>query len=260
MFDPIEIGLIKKLGGSGGSSGGSADILNADGVIKQEHLPEGYPYKTVEEGYILEECQPIFEDEMFILTDSIVEKLEAGKEYTVNYNGTDYKTTALDIEGMGIGLGNAGYILEDESLITDEPYVMMAFYPENEMAAMAGGMLLAVDGATSVTVSIKDKILTYHPISEKYLPPFAALTVKINVNWDSKNNMQGDKSFAEVFAVLESGGDAVMCLYPEMMEGLMYARVTAIEADKLTFALITAEYNMQFMLNSDDSVTFKLIT
>lgn len=43
-MDFMDIIMAKKLGGSGGGSGGGADILNENGIIKQQHLPEGYPY------------------------------------------------------------------------------------------------------------------------------------------------------------------------------------------------------------------------
>jgi hypothetical protein len=49
----MELALIKKLGGGNGGGGSGADLLNADGIIKQEVLPNGYPY--VGEGEILSE-------------------------------------------------------------------------------------------------------------------------------------------------------------------------------------------------------------
>lgn len=96
----------------GGSGGGSADLLNADGVIKQEHLPEGYPYETRQSAVIVPSgLEYIFDEEMgaFVSTGEIVQPT-IGEEYTVMWNGTSYPCVARFFEGFDVVFGDLGIV------------------------------------------------------------------------------------------------------------------------------------------------------
>jgi len=145
----------------------SAKVLNSDGIIKQENLPEGYPY--VGEGYVLPEETFFEEDGQFFSMTAV--NMAAGETYLVNWNGVDYEcvASAYVTEGVNVGVavGNIGAATGDTG--TGEPFVVIAASPE--VSAETGGigiMAMPLDGSTTVTVSIKGK--TIEPIDPKLLP------------------------------------------------------------------------------------------
>lgn len=89
-----------------------------------------------------------------------------GNVYTVNWNGTTYNCTAFEFNsGVSvIALGNgAAFGRED----TGEPFAILATPEDMIEAAGAAGMLMALDGSESVTLSITGEAV--HTIPEKFL-------------------------------------------------------------------------------------------
>ncbi len=161
---------------NGGGSG--ADLLNADGIIKQQYFPAGYPYSQTGEDYILPETAvTLNEDGEAILTDSL--GLVEGQTYSVNWNGTDYECDCVKVEmaengdgvadiQMGVGLGNIGFMTGGDD--TGEPFVIIDVLPELAAALGAAALVQALDGSTSVTLSITGITEVTNPIAQKYLP------------------------------------------------------------------------------------------
>ena len=128
--------------------------------------------------------RPFGETEGYILPETIVSMIEGegtitgvefsltvGEEYTVNWNGTDYKCTAHaygdGTTDVAAAVGNIGLLTGGES--TGEPFVIIAVFPE--YVSQTGGvtnMVLNTDGSTGdIPVSIKGKTLAY--IDSKYI-------------------------------------------------------------------------------------------
>lgn len=135
-------------------------------------LPEGYPYKTVEWVEVLPEttveCDPDNGDgdimDLFALT--------VGNQHKVIWNGAEYTCTAqeLPIEGGGsfVGVGDIGLIMGGTS--TGEPFVVATFSSDMQAEFGVGGMVLALDGSTSATVSISCEAKVIHKMAGEYLP------------------------------------------------------------------------------------------
>lgn len=161
MLNAMGLALIKKLGGGGGSSGGGsgADLLNADGIIKQEVLPDGYPYAV--EGVILPETTSVIDPEsgQAVFTDII--DIVGGETYTVNWNGNNYKCVAVrdTMEGALVyWLGDTSPMTGGEA--TGEPFLAMVLSAEAASLMGVGVVAMALDGSTSVTLSIFGKTIT----------------------------------------------------------------------------------------------------
>lgn len=154
---------------SGGGSG--ADLLNADGIIKQEHLPEGYPYSEVSEAFILPETSVDIDPdsgEGYIATQF---ELVVGQTYYVSYNGTDYECVCgtYELEGVSFAvLGNIGAMTGGTD--TGEPFIVLVAPPEIAAQMGASGMLFGLDGITPATLSIKGITEVNTPIAQKFLP------------------------------------------------------------------------------------------
>lgn len=173
-MDLINLAIAKKIAGSGGGStgGGGADILNENGIIKQQHLPEGYPYAVSENGYILPETHCIISPaEEGIASGeidapvSLTESLTDGKVYTVNWNGVDYDCVATD--GMPI-VGEALIFLGnfDKLIGNGDNKIPFCLVSVNGVVVVN----TFVEERADVTVSIRGFTETVTPIAKKYLP------------------------------------------------------------------------------------------
>jgi len=106
-------------------------------------------------------------------------ELVEGNTYTVVWNGAEYSCVAqdfitpIDEEGntakLGLALGNVDLLTGGEG--TGEPFAIVSILPE--FYGTTNGiptMVFALDGSTTITVSIKEEGETVHKLDEKYLP------------------------------------------------------------------------------------------
>ena len=151
-------------GGHGGSV--SEDQVQADlsqtdntapdyvkGVLRTEHLPEGYPYKgtgTILDGtFEFEDYDGIYmhqiADENFTIVD--------GKSYTIIWDGEAYQCVATTFSGTSL-LGNLGILGEGDD--TGEPFLF------------ADGMIAANNTAATHTITVRGEVA--YPIAPEFLP------------------------------------------------------------------------------------------
>lgn len=160
-------------GEDGGGGGSGADLLNADGIIKQQYFPAGYPYSQTAAGYILPETTVTpNENGVAGLTDAL--SLVEGQTYTVNWNGTEYECVCAKVESeaddmqLGVGLGNIGVMTGGDD--TGEPFAIIDILPELAVTIGFSTQVLALDGSTTVTLSITGSTTINTPIAQKFLP------------------------------------------------------------------------------------------
>lgn len=151
-------------GGAGGGSG--ADLLNENGIIKQEVLPDGFPYASG--GYILPETAYSADPDMGMAILPDIVDIKIGLTFRVIWNGVAYETVAIEnnFQGMSIpALGNGAMVGGDD---TGEPFAIMAF-PDSMEELGGGAMIVApLDGSLEGTFSIFGE--TVDLIGQKYLP------------------------------------------------------------------------------------------
>jgi hypothetical protein len=117
----------------GGGTGGGADLLNADGVIKQEHLPEGYPYPAA-----TYEGSSIFWGSWFGLNENGVfetyvapQGLIAGETYDITWGSVTYRCVPVELEGKYC-YGNIGALMGEEG--TGEPFIITGDFVQDPYA------------------------------------------------------------------------------------------------------------------------------
>ena len=138
------------------------DSTQADyvkGVIRQESLPEGYPYKEI--GTFLDGTFEFADykglymhritDENFAIAD--------GKSYTVIWDGEAYQCVATTFEGSLI-LGNL-HLAIPEAADTGEPF-LFAMMSEIEK------VVYATDTAATHTITVRGEVA--YPIAPEFLP------------------------------------------------------------------------------------------
>ena len=121
-------------------------------VLPGEHLPEGVPYVVGGLVELFPETELVLGDGAFIFPSKV--DFVEGESYTVKWNDVEYVTKAVTMEedGMtGVVLGNFGLMSGGES--TGEPFVLV-YAPEAYSAQGFTGMVMPLDGSTSVTISI----------------------------------------------------------------------------------------------------------
>lgn len=134
-------------------------------------LPEGVPY--VEKGgmvEILPMTEAVFVDDVGFTIPTKIEGVESGKSYIVNYNGTEYNCVSQDFTMMpgAVVLGDAG--LMDGEPVTGEPFLFLILPDEMFEQVGAGGQILTIDGAETVSVSISAVDETLHKVDPRLLP------------------------------------------------------------------------------------------
>ena len=173
--------FLKNFGGSGGGGGAQPDLSQTDatkpdyvkGVIRQESLPEGYPYKEQETildgtfefadggfGYMHQ-----IADEGFTIVD--------GKPYTIIWDGETYQCVATTYSGS-IVLGNLAVSGAPDS-DTGEPFVF-AYHGDGQK------FIGTTDTATTHTVRVYAN--TIHPLNGVYLPENITKTIIVTDNGD----------------------------------------------------------------------------
>ena len=119
---------------------------------------------------ILPECQPVLNsDDGGFIIESGAPDLEIGAKYTVNWNGTEYTSVALD----GTALGETGTVVLGDvytasggnvgTTATGEPYIIISLTGAGQLIAMP------IDGATELTLSIYQDGEIVHKLNNKYL-------------------------------------------------------------------------------------------
>ena len=215
-------------GGSGGGAGGGADVLNDAGIIKQEHLPEGYPYPLKSGGAILPETSPVLNEEMgaFVIMDGIdASMFTEGESYTVNWNGTEYKTSALaaNDDGMeAIILGDAGAL--QGVPVSGEPFMIMILSAEAQAAMGVASMIMPVDGSTTVLLSIStaEDIMQ---IDRKFLPEGYPVYVDIYATVGDSVGIEVSESkldSKEIFMLARTGQNVVIRLHTDEANPLAF--------------------------------------
>lgn len=155
----------------GGSGGGGADILNANGVIKQQHLPEGYPYSGYKE--IMPETALEFIEDMsaFVIMSGVDSSMfTIGKSYDVTYNGTVYECEAIDGTAMGAS-GKCFFGNLDALAGTGDngiPFALIISPTETQAEEGMAAILAPLDGSESVTLSISGIVIEL--MNEKFVP------------------------------------------------------------------------------------------
>lgn len=147
-----------------------SDILDANGILKNSVLPEGFPY--VSKGVVVPESiitvdRTLFDAPCGPIMDQFT--LAAGDSYTVNYNGVEYQCIAKTIIVQNtelVTIGNSGPI--DGSEPTNEPFLIVDV-PESMVAGFGcQGIAAILDGSSQIILSITGN--TIQKMSKELLP------------------------------------------------------------------------------------------
>lgn len=178
------------------------------------------------------------EGEGNVETDAV---LETGKEYTVNYNGVEYAVSSDLVDDRGfVYFGNLGAL--DETMPTSkEPFVLVYAPPTEENPNFIG--VVALDGSTSVTLSIKQNI--HHPIPIQYVTNALPYWIVVEQHKNEAGylaNYSTTATVAEVEAALKSGREVKVRVR-------IYLEGTPIVSGEDFYTLISTKVDVQNFLH-----------
>lgn len=137
--------------------------------LDMKYLPDGYPNEEIGLIEILPETSFVGEGTEWMTTEPLRGNIEAGKTYVVNYNGAPYTCVCSLLEGVMPCLGNTAAM--DGTGDTGEPFVFVVV-PDalKEQADGTTAMVMPLDEASEVIVSVSGEGKTITKIDMKYLP------------------------------------------------------------------------------------------
>lgn len=248
------------LGGSGGGSGGTGCAqpdLNA-GPGEPGHVLHRTHWVENGMGYLLPETTVVIDPDAGegVLAEPIL-NLKDGNEYTVMWNGTEYKGTALYMAEGNAGsiiLGNHG--LASGTGDSGEPFVIMVATPETAATMGLSAMILPLDGSETVTVSISGVVETVHKLDSKFID-MPATTIFVPVSYDPTNNVVServtcDKTYAWIREKVEKGHPVVLTVEMHGGNGFFCAYLNACFSAEMMFATPGAN-SLRFDIRSDNT-------
>ena len=205
--DNLTSTLLKRIKESVGGGG-------SGGVTSWNDLTDK-PFDTVEkEDYIIPETTVAMTEGQGLLMSPPAAAWAGSRAYTVNWNGTDYNCTSIEMEDAGI----TGYILGNMAILdgedTGEPFLIMGFNEPND--GMGGCYAVCADmtGAESATFSVHGMGQFVETLPEKYLPKTVrALEVPIVANVvDNELVYTCDVPFNVIKSAFTEGIDLKACV------------------------------------------------
>lgn len=183
-------------------------------------------YKTTGQVEILPETALTYggpEDglELHLLTTLLPTALEADKVYNVVYNGTAYECPCVLVvnesgtPSEALCLGNMTAI-GMEGGNADAPFALMYSPEYGDMSeGMYYGIFAALDGATSVTISITGEGTVYKKLPGEYLPDNRVITAHVPLTKYSYSAIEfgeWDMTFDELWKAFQAGHEVrVIC-------------------------------------------------
>lgn len=174
------------------------------GVIRQESLPEGYPYKTETVNVILPETEftTVERDGVYMAVLESPVELIAGHAYNVTFDGDEYTCVASNPIAGATFVGNAKFY---DGTDTGEPFGLVV---------NSSRVAVATESANTYTISVNEVVTSVMQMDEKFIPrTIVTLTKQDDGTYvaDKTNDeiIQLHQAGKEVTAKIDSGSDDV---------------------------------------------------
>ena len=168
------------------------------GVLRNDHLPEGYPYKS--EGLILDGTFE-FADGGGIYMHQIADEnftYADGKSYTIIWDGEAYQCVATTFEDMFVVFGNLA--IAGDGADTGEPFLFIISDTDK--------VVYTTDTAATHTITVRGE--TVYPMASEFLPLDSTPTTDSTnpvTSGGVKNALDGKVSLAVINARMPDIGD-----------------------------------------------------
>lgn len=222
----------------------AVDVLTDTGIIEQNRLPDGFPYKDGEVKDILTDYNAQYNEDAgaFILPDLL--PICSGEEYTVIYNGTEYNCVC---EEVTLGDGETYLLLGNPGIFDLPPndylFCIAAVPPELFAEAGFGGMVVGLDGATEIILSISGFAGTIKRMDSRFLPEIESdvLIVRLEESHSLNHNFYIDKP-EQIENAVEAGKSVILRLQrSKYMEAYDY-HFQHMRSGTYSFSMVDSHY------------------
>ena len=182
--------------------------------------PSYLPVMETSIAYILPETQLIADGDGQFRGTELVEGIEVENTYVVTYNGVEYTCEAEQVDAGGMiytGLGNIGAAFGTPNE-NGEPFCVV-IAPSN-IAAQVGYnlMVMAVDGATEVTMAIRGDVMTYTKKLDNKCLDMDWIPTRKTTPYKEEMVVAHEAVIGEGF----NGGLSEYCTYEVSFDGILY--------------------------------------
>lgn len=163
------------------------------GVIRQESLPEGYPYKTETVNVILPETEftTVGNGVYMAVLEATVE-LIAGHTYNVTFDGDEYTCVASNPSAEATFVGNAKFIGGTD---TGEPFGLVV---------SSSRVAVATESANTYTISVNEVVTSITQMDEKFLP-----RTIVTLTMQDDGTFLADKTNDEIIQLHQAGKEVI---------------------------------------------------
>lgn len=206
------------------NAGKGSDLLDENGILKQEYLPEGFPYKSGEDVEILPSTTLTAgpESGLFTIPNTInTSGLSVDSKCVVRFEvageAFEYEVTAEELpendEGLKWVLGNTGLLGDGDD--TGEPFLIGLYAQEVAAETGIGGRMGASFAVESLTVSIAVFVGAFALIDPMYLPPRDPETIVVTVTGSfivgsQQNNITATHTYDQIMELLNNGKNVAL--------------------------------------------------
>ena len=190
------------------------------------------------------------QERFFISSGVDASKFTLGEKYTINYNGADYECVAVDGSIMGVaglvGLGNISVFVGGED--TGEPFVLGIAPLELQPEMGVAGIVIALDGAASVTVSISsnaadddgaENVTVFVDIYGTIAGTYQGFTSDKTENIQKRSHTN-----AEILALVKRGKNVIIRnFYSDSDAACKYYTLSAVDYTYATFTNVEVNSN-----------------
>ena len=164
------------------------------GVIRQESLPEGYPYKTETENVILPETEftTVESNGIYMAVLEATVELIAGHAYNVTFDGDEYTCVASNPADAVNVIGNLKF---NGGPDTGEPFLLVV---DSSMVAVA------TESANTYTISVKEVVTSTTQMDEKFLP-----RTIVTLTMQDDGTYVADKTNDEIIQLHQAGKEVI---------------------------------------------------
>ena len=203
------------------NAGKGSDLLDENGILKQEYFPEGFPYRRIADPVIMPGTTLTADPDSGTYTiPNTINTLALSADtrcvvkfevlgYVLKFEVTPQKAPEND-QGFKWVLGNTGLMGDGED--TGEPFLMLLLAPEVAAEAGIGGMMAFAYDAESVMLSIDLVDESFSTIDPSYLPSNCE-TVIVKVNGTlGTSGVTTTHTQAQIIELLNAGKNVILTI------------------------------------------------
>lgn len=248
-------GATKRLPSTAINSNIETPDWNQNDETAPDYVKNRTHYASVEIVDVLPETEYALEDKYGTMGTEFegIIPIVSGETYQVTWNGVEYDCVCAELSGITF-VGDVSVMTDGAFPSTGEPFIIGTMSTQNK------SMIVALDGSTNATVSIRQEQETIHKMDKKYLPEVGGVKY-VTVEKTDDNTRVADATYAQITEWINAGLE-VKCIYGEYVMSLVYSYpelnglAHATMGNQYVFGCFYNSYARQLSITNDDGIYY----